>query len=208
MRDALLIDDPRNPDFGVFGPALFLEHHYRQGGVWNGNTELPVSFLLYTLALANRAKVIVETGVNNGAGATLWLAFAALANGGVYHGVDIDNAALGRADEAIRQAIPTAIFHMYKGNALDVLPQAFPSGGIDLLFVDDDHHRAQVEQEIRTFLPLLTPGGLLLFHDVVGVHERDVWEPLRAAGGIRLVTHAHLANKPFGGLGLLQRPEA
>jgi len=200
-----LVDTPLNPDFGVFGPDPFFEHHYKHGGVWHGNTELPVSLVLYSLALANRAQVIVETGVNNGAGATLWLAFAATANGGAYHGVDIDKDAVARAQAALVASIPNARYTFYKGNALDILPAHFQPDTIDLIFVDDDHHKAQVEQEIETFLPLVRPGGLMCFHDVLGVHEADVWEPLKARGGMRLVTHAHLPNKPFGGLGILQR---
>lgn len=201
----LLLDRPHNADFGVFGPEPFIEHHYREGGVWRGNTELPVCMVLYALALANRAKVIVETGLNRGGGATLWLAFAAVANQGVYHGIDIDNAALEMANAAINIAIPQAKPILYKGNALDVLPGNFAKDSIDFLFLDDDHHRAQVEQELAAFLPLIRPGGLMLLHDVLGIHESDVWGPIATRGGIRLITHAHFPDKPFGGLGLIQR---
>ena len=199
-------DHPHNPDFGVFGPESFLEQHFREGGTWHGNTELTVSLALYSLALANRSKVIVETGVNNAAGATLWLCLAAHVNLGRYHGVDIDPDALRKAHEKCQKFVTNSQPIFYKGNALDVLPANFQPGTIDLLFVDDDHHRAHVEAEIETFLPLMRSGGLMLFHDVMGVHEPDVWEPLKARGGLRLVEHQHLPGQAFGGLGLLKVP--
>lgn len=197
---------PANPDFGVFGPDSFIEHHFREGSTWRGNTELPVSMVLYTLALANRSKVIVETGVNNGAGATLWLVFAAMMNGGAYVGIDINQEAIAKATACCTEFIPGAHPTFLHGNASEVVPAAFEPGTIDFLFIDDEHTRAHVEAEIAAFLPCMRSGGLMLFHDVVGVHEPDVWEPVQRAGGVRLVAHQRLPSQPFGGLGLLVAP--
>ena len=55
----------------------------------------------------------------------------------------------------------------------------------------------------REVIPLMKPGGQMLFHDVIRVHEPEVWEPLKARGGVRLVAHQHLPYQPCGGLGLL-----
>lgn len=199
-----MVEHGGNPDFGVMGPDGFLDQHYRQGGIWNGNTELPVSLVLYALTLANRYKVIVETGVNNGAGATLWLVLAALLNSGMYHGVDIDPGSIQKARDAITQVCPQGPATFYKGNALDVLPANFAPASIDLLFVDDDHHRSQVEQEVAAFLPLMKPGGLLCFHDIIGIHESDIWPVIEPLGAIRIVDVQHTQGKPFGGLGVIK----
>lgn len=202
-----LLSHPYNDDFGVFGPGPFIEQHYRLGGIHNGNTELPICVLLYALALANDAKIIVETGTNNGAGATLWLAFAAsIQPGGHFHGIDIDTAATERASQVCKEILPTAHCTFCKADAIVGLPKLFQPKTIDFLFVDDDHRRAHVEEEIKVFLPLMRSGGLMLFHDVIGVHEGEVWEAIKPYGGMRIVDTFHSPGCNFGGLGVIKVP--
>jgi len=40
------------------------------------------------------------------------------------------------------------------------------SGGVDLLFIDGDHHYASVLTDWLLYSPLVKPGGLVAFHDV------------------------------------------
>ena len=43
---------------------------------------------------------------------------------------------------------------------------------VDFLFIDGDHTEAGVEQDHRTFGPLVRPGGLIAFHDIVEKQPR------------------------------------
>ena len=196
---------PKPADWGVRAPSFILAHHYACLGVDSGNTELPVSQLLYALAIANRSQTIVETGINNFAGASLWLVEAARINDGTYTGFDISYDPCVRAARLLTQLEPSPNATIIHGDALIEVPARFSPGTIDLLFVDDCHKRLHVEREIAAFRPLMRPNGLMLFHDVLGVHESDIWDVLAALGGVRLATHPH-EGKHFGGLGMLPCP--
>ena len=190
-------------DAGVYAPAPLALHHYACHGVDSGNTELPVSQVLYALAIANRCRTIVETGINNCAGATMWLAHAASINKGTYTGFDVDVRAARTAHALLKRVSPQLSGEIVHGDALVELPQRFALGSIDLLFIDDNHTRAHVEAEVAAFRPCMRPGGLMLFHDVLGVHEHDIWDVIQPLGGIKLVSHYHVAGHEFGGLGML-----
>jgi predicted O-methyltransferase YrrM len=45
----------------------------------------------------------------------------------------------------------------------------FPTGetfsGIDLLFIDTSHEYEHTKEELKTYWPLVKPGGLMIFHD-------------------------------------------
>jgi hypothetical protein len=38
-------------------------------------------------------------------------------------------------------------------------------GPFDFLFIDGDHSRVGIEQDIKMYVPLVNPGGLVAFHD-------------------------------------------
>ena len=97
-------------------------------------------------------------------------------------------------------------YNLQCGDALDLLPKQFDPGTIDFLFVDDNHEREHVEAEVKALLPLMRPGGLMCFHDVVGVHEHDIWDVIQPLGAIRLIDTFHRRGHAFGGLGLLKVP--
>lgn len=81
---------------------------------------------------------------------------------------------------------------------------------LDFLFVDGDHSAEGVRADVADYLPLLRPGGIAAFHDIVdgppeavgGVPE--VWRELRR----RHPSHEHVESWSQGGLGIgVVRPD-
>ena len=58
--------------------------------------------------------------------------------------------------------VTTYIGDSHKQSTLDQLTALGP---YDFLFIDGDHSRIGVEQDIRMYVPLVNPGGLVAFHD-------------------------------------------
>ena len=190
------------PDAGIIGPTLFFDHHMAMGGTFQGNTELTVANLLYALVLANRPRTVVETGVNNGS-TSLWLALAAQHVQARYVGVDSDAESVKKVTQYFQDvALPGCLIH---GDALAELPAIAQSMGgvIDFLFIDDDHTKEHVEAEIRNFVPLMAVGGLICFHDILGIHRQDVWDTIAPLGAVPLAAVLQDEKRQFGGLGLL-----
>ena len=70
---------------------------------------------------------------------------------------------------------------------------------IDFCWLDDDHQKPHVFEEIEALLPKMKPGGIICGHDVFGV--TDLQEVFKQFGGYSLAL-PYLG--PAGGLGLLQ----
>ena len=127
-------------------------------------TEPDVSQTLYALAIAKRAKVIVETGVLKGVGATPWLAYAAKMlsrhyQDTAYYGIELDrDRALGARKQLEEWDLPGLIIRC---DALET-----PIDNIDLLFIDDDHDHRHLRKEIEYFLPRMSMCGLITVHDI------------------------------------------
>lgn len=57
---------------------------------------------------------------------------------------------------------------------------AWARGKVDLVFVDGDHHEANVRGDIQAWLPHIRQGGILAFHDY-SVQWPVPWEEVRRA---------------------------
>jgi predicted O-methyltransferase YrrM len=59
-----------------------------------------------------------------------------------------------------------------------ILPE-LPAASFDLAFLDAQHQREAVEEDVQLVLPLLRPGATLAFHDygVPGVEHDGRWDP-------------------------------
>lgn len=74
---------------------------------------------------------------------------------------------------------------------------------LDLAFVDDDHSKLHVEQEIVALWPKMKKGGIICFHDVSSDGVCQLGPLIKKYGGIALDL-PRLG--PDGGLGIIQIP--
>lgn len=81
---------------------------------------------------------------------------------------------------------------------------------LDFLFIDGDHSYNGVKQDFEMYSPLVRPGGLIAFHDIVESekHRRQncyvasFWSELQ--GNKR----EYIFDGSWGGIGILEKPQA
>jgi cephalosporin hydroxylase len=77
---------------------------------------------------------------------------------------------------------------------------------IDFLFIDGDHAYASVRDDLRTFAPLVRPGGLVGLHDIIRDPRHDgcdvwkLWNELH--GRPRAMELVDVHGRRFGGMGI------
>lgn len=78
--------------------------------------------------------------------------------------VDVSQSAISyeRAREIIKLHPNCSLIRDYSWNAA----KQFEKESIDLLIVDGDHSRQAVLKDIECYMPLVKPGGVMLFHDI------------------------------------------
>lgn len=201
---------------GLFWPDWLRDHWLAEGGSTVGITEPTVSQVLYALVVANKPTeglphlpyTVVETGIRYGASAC-WLAMACNAVGGRYYGIDIDKKCVDKVNQLFIEHDLRTCALAVEGRAPEKVVEMFGQVGegcsIDLLFIDDDHAAAHVATEVKTLWPLIRPGGLMAFHDVIGGFP--VWDIIKPLGAIKLVYQPfnQMGQAPFGGLGVLRK---
>jgi hypothetical protein len=206
--------DKPHYDLRGLGWPPWLQHLWlTAGGSLAGITEPTVSQVLYAIAVANKPTrqlphapyLIVETGVRFGATAC-WLALAAQAAGGIYQGFEMLPGFVDFVNGVFENHGLHRCSRVICGKAPEAVTERFGEASIDLLFCDDDHRGEHVKQEIQAFWPLIRPGGILAFHDVLGGFS--IWDLIKPLGGIKLVHQPfnQLGQAPFGGLGIVRKP--
>lgn len=166
-----------------------------------GDTEPWIGNLVAALLTASGARTVLETGAFQGkTSLRLMLALANL-GGGALTACEIDPDRAGAVDALLRaQDTPERNVNWVVRcmDARDVIRSLAPQS-LGFAFIDDDHQKAHVAEEIELLLPKMLPGGLLVFHDVYGVC--DLQEVVAAYGGYSLdLPRAG----PAGGLGIIQ----
>jgi len=83
---------------------------------------------------------------------------------------------------------------------------------VDFLFIDGDHSYSGVQADFEAYSPLVRPGGLIGFHDIVPGVERDTggvpqfWQDLKRSGRVRGQFHEFVEswNQRGFGIGLIR----
>jgi len=121
--------------------------------------EAEVLEFLRTLVTTLKPNLIVETGSFLGV-STVWMAEGLRSNGfGRIVSVEFDPVVFAKAEENLVASGLAEWIDLRNGSSLELEI----SGTIDLLFSDSDLDIR--EQEVRRFLPQLSPTGLILMHD-------------------------------------------
>lgn len=145
--------------------------------------EAEVLEFLRSLVTTMKPSLIIETGSFLGV-STVWMAEGLRQNGfGRIVSCEFDPVVFAKAQEKIAASGLTEWIDLRNGSSLDLeVP-----GPIDLFFSDSDLDIR--EQEVRRFLPQISPNGLILMHDASS-HPgtvREAAKRLEAEGLISVV---------------------
>ena len=131
---------------------------------------------LYKAVCELDAKRILEVGTARGG--TLYLWTQAASPDATIVSVDLPGGDFGGAYPACRVpfysefAREKQIMHLMRTDShqsatLDEVKQHFSGHEIDFAFIDGDHTYEGVKQDFQMYGPLVRPGGLIAFHDIV-----------------------------------------
>jgi predicted O-methyltransferase YrrM len=151
---------------------------------------------LYALIRAARPRAIVETGVASGQ-SSIHLLRAIAANGsGTLHSIDLPNVQEGSIlpqGRATGWFVPESLrgpWHLYLGDARELLPALLAElGAIDVFLHDSDHSYQHMMFEFELGFASLRPGGLLLSDDT---HLHTAWDDFCARHRLRATRIGHL----------------
>ena len=121
--------------------------------------EVEVLEFLRTLVTTTKPELVVETGTFSGI-STLWIAEGLKANGrGKVVSCEFDRKVYQNARERIERSGLAQWIELRNESSLEMKV----NGRIDLFFSDSD--MPVREQEVRRFLPQISPYGLIVMHD-------------------------------------------
>jgi predicted O-methyltransferase YrrM len=150
-------------------------------------TQVRSEFLrLLSLVREARPRRLVEIGT--GRGGTTFLLSHAAASGSTLVTVDL------RFDPPLASALPLlaaagsdiVTFQAdSQAEATAAAVRAAAGGRVDVLFVDGDHSCEGVRRDFALYSPLVRPGGLVAFHDIVPDHGQRSGRPTgNSTGGV------------------------
>lgn len=127
-------------------------------------------------AAALRPRIVVEIGTASGG--TLFLLTRVAAPDALLVSLDLPGGRFGGGYQAWRKPLYRSFaaagqrIVLLRGNSHDAamaarLRRLLAGRPIDLLFIDGDHSYAGVKADFDTYAPLVRPGGLVAFHDIV-----------------------------------------
>ena len=171
--------------------------------VFTGGIHTPPEcrLLMYALAKAARANMIVETGYDAG-----YTTMALAETGAEVWAVD-NLSEYAIADVFARPLLapyPKVTLHL--SDAL-VFIKGLEDESVDLIFVDDNHDYDHVEKEAIEVKRILRPGGIALFHDVLEYEKigKVIFEVFSEWQVMMLPCVSPVFQRDFG-LGLVRKP--
>jgi predicted O-methyltransferase YrrM len=132
---------------------------------WNSEPE--VGWFLAGLIAMTGAKTVLEVGVFEGE--TSIALINALPKDGYFAGIDIEDFRTADAKKAYSAKGKSIDFIL--GDSILELPK-LTRNHFGLVFVDSAHHWEHILPEFKQVEHVLTPGGLIVYHD--GIHMPDV----------------------------------
>jgi predicted O-methyltransferase YrrM len=128
------------------------------------------------LAKRRHPRVVVEVGTANGG--TLWFWCQYATHDALLISVDLPGGDFGGGYTV--QDVPRLLGHAragqdiqllagnsHSGRMLEAVEELLDGRMVDLLFIDGDHTYEGVKQDWQMYSPLVGPGGLIIFHDIV-----------------------------------------
>jgi predicted O-methyltransferase YrrM len=151
------------------------------------SAELEVLEFLATLVTTIKPRLIVETGSFLGV-STEWMARGLQRNGfGKIISCEFDPVVYAAAKERLASSPLMPFIELRNESSLDMTVDFAANGTIDLFFSDSDMPIR--EQEVKRFLPQISPNGIILLHDASSHHKvvRDAAKSMEAEGLLSVV---------------------
>ena len=146
--------------------------HYQMAGSEFGITQVrsEISELLDRVA-NEKPKTVVEVGTHKGGNSYLFCQL--LRSTSLLVGVDLNVQNAAKLRYFSRPGQRYVVFH---GDSQVVAMQnrvrkALAGNEIDFLFIDGDHRYDGVKRDFQMYEPLVRPGGLIGFHDIIPDHR-------------------------------------
>lgn len=181
---------------GVAFPHPSLERAYESGCAEPWTTQLVTSLLI-----ATNQRNVMEIGGFTGQ-TSAWLACALdRVGGGTLTVVEIDPERCRIVKERVDGlGLTSTNVQIVHSDSLRFIP-SLPDKSVGFVWVDGNHHKLHVEQEIVSLWPKMKPKGLIVGHDVIG--SCDLQTVFRKYGGIAIdLPRLGLA----GGVGIIPIP--
>jgi predicted O-methyltransferase YrrM len=181
--------------------AVSYPHESLVGTHEDGVTEGWIAEAVCALLKASDARVVVELGGFLGVTSS-WLALTLqkMGGGGLVVSEPDEDRRARVAERLSKLSLPDVSWDV-SGIPSPQIISTFVNKTVGFAFVDNDHTKPHVEQEIVTLWDKMAPGGIMCFHDVWGVC--DLQSVVKKYGGIAL-NLPRLG--PAGGLGIIQVP--
>lgn len=165
-----------------------------------GSTEPWIVDVVCALLTASDQRTVLECGAFIGATTVRLAHTLAEMGGGTIIAVELEADRANTAQAALENANlpPTVTWRVVHDDVLKYIASV-PDESIGVAWVDDDHTKDHVAQELTALWPKMVTNGLILGHDVYG--STDLQEQFKQVGGYAL-DFPRLG--PAGGLGILQ----
>lgn len=180
-------------------PVPSLREAWEQGSYLTGCTEPWNVEILAALLKASNANTVLECGGYLGT-TSAWLAMTLQSmGGGTLHVAELEAERAAACDKRLSEIpVPDVTWRVWHDDVFRVIA-AQPDESLDFVWLDDDHTKEHVDQELAELIPKMRRGGLITGHDVWG--SCDLQEIFVKHGGYALdFPKLGLA----GGIGILQ----